>query len=174
MKRFRSKAIMGGVLMLAVLLPLTLSKWSNRGVTPDVADHPAPATPRKPIHVRALWGETPPEGEYRFWADRTPFTMLSTLRFGGSGGYGVGSKCENFVQEEDLAGLVQLLDSIEPAAHAVLLISSHAPQGASTVGHEAAYLLEGYRVGVYPPSLGSYNFTPNYAELKARYGKSVR
>ena len=174
MKRFRPKAIMGGVLMLAVLLPLTLSKWPNRGVMPDVADHPAPATLRRPIHVRHLWKESISDEEYRFWADRTPFQMLSTLRFAESGGYGLGSKCENFVQEEDLAGLVQLLDSIEPAAHAVLLISSYAPQGASTVGHEAAYLLEGYRVGVYPPSLGSYNFTPNYAELKARYGKSGR
>lgn len=174
MKRVETRVSLVAALVVLIISAMTISRWSDRRATPVVAEVLSPPNPRKPIHVRPLWGETPPEGEYRFWADRTPFTMLSTLRFGGSGGYGIGSKCENFVQDEDLAGLVQLLDSIEPAAHAVLLISSYAPRDASTVGHEAAYLLEGYRVGVYPPSLGSYNFTPNYAELKARYRKSVR
>lgn len=174
MKRFRAKATLIAALVVSIMTAITLSKWSRRRAAPVAAEVSTLFYPRKPIHVRPFFGETPAEGEYRFWADRTPFQMLSTLRFRGSGGYGVGSKCENFVQDEDLAGLVQLLDSVEPAAHAVLLISSYAPQGASTVGHEAAYLLEGYRVGVYPPSLGSYSFKPNYAELKALYGKSVR
>jgi hypothetical protein len=174
MKRFGPRTTLFVALVMSIMTAMTLSNWSRRRATPVAAEVSSLPEPRKPIHVRPLSGETVSEGEYRFWADRTPFQMLSTLRFGGSGGYGVGSKCENFVQDEDLAGLIQLLDSIEPAAHAVLLISSCAPQGPSAVGHEAAYLLEGYRVGVYPPSLGSYNFKPNYAELKARYGKSVR
>lgn len=60
-----------------------------------------------------------------------------------------------FVAESDLPGLVALLDSGEPCAVVLQPISAHLPTRPSTVGHEAALLIEAFRQGRYPLSPAS-------------------
>ena len=50
----------------------------------------------------------------------------------------------NYVKESDLPYLVGLLDSKEPCALVDLSMSSIYYPGKSTIGHEAAYLIEGF------------------------------
>jgi hypothetical protein len=51
------------------------------------------------------------------------------------------------VQEQDLPKLIQLLDSQEKCAATMKLGSSFYPEGGSTVGHEAAVLIDSFRLG---------------------------
>jgi len=60
-----------------------------------------------------------------------------------------------YVKESNIPHLVALLDSKEPCAHVVLAISSMLPPSRSTVGHEAAYLIEGFWKRYYPTQLVS-------------------
>lgn len=60
-----------------------------------------------------------------------------------------------WIKDADLAALVGMLDSTEPCAGVINMFSSVIDTSTSTVGNEAAYLLEGYIVGRYPPRLVS-------------------
>ena len=72
-----------------------------------------------------------------------------------------------WVEESDLPGLVALLESTEPCANVRSMISSVIIRERSTVGNEAAYLIEGFRKDRYPPGLVS-NYPPqDIAETKA-------
>jgi hypothetical protein len=65
----------------------------------------------------------------------------------------------DWVKDEHVKKLVQLLDSKEPAIPVYESYNTDCKQYTSTVGIEALFLLEGYRQGVYPPdrcSLGPY------------------
>ena len=61
---------------------------------------------------------------------------------------------EGWIQERHLGLLVLLLDSDEPCASVGSMRSSRLPtkedSRTSTVGHEAAYLIESYRHGLFP------------------------
>ena len=48
--------------------------------------------------------------------------------------------------------IVDLLDSTEPCASVSMSISSLHLESGSTVGQEAAFLIEGFRTGYYPPN----------------------
>jgi len=65
----------------------------------------------------------------------------------------------HWVQEKDLPKLILLLDSPVPCASVALSKSSFWP-GMSTVGEQAAFLIEGFRAGVYPPDLHSGRMAP--------------
>jgi len=71
----------------------------------------------------------------------------------------VAEPVEHWVQEKDLPKLILLLDSPVPCASVALSRSSFWP-GVSTVGDQAAYLIEGFRAGIYPPSLHSGKMAP--------------
>ncbi|MBU8869790.1 MAG: hypothetical protein KOO60_02835 [Gemmatimonadales bacterium] len=60
-----------------------------------------------------------------------------------------------WVKESDLPALMGLLDSTEPCANVQNPISSFIDSTQSTVGNEAAYLIEGFRNDRYPPRLNS-------------------
>jgi hypothetical protein len=62
---------------------------------------------------------------------------------------------KGWIREEDIPGLLALMESEEPCGGVAMSISSHSAPGPSTVGNEAAYLVMGYRKGEYPPSLES-------------------
>jgi len=61
---------------------------------------------------------------------------------------------ENWVQEKDLPKLMLLLDSPVPCSPVALSRSSFLP-GVSSLGDQAAFLIQGFRAGVYPPALHS-------------------
>ncbi len=56
-----------------------------------------------------------------------------------------------WVTAEDLRALIPLLDSTEPCAAVALEASSRFDASGSTVGHEAAFMILGFRDGKYPP-----------------------
>lgn len=83
---------------------------------------------------------------------------------------------EGWITMTDAAGLMQKIDSDEPAAPVVSPLSSYWPVNqSSTAGNEAAFLLEGYRTGRYPPGLCSLHyFRPDTTALRDwwnRYGQ---
>lgn len=65
---------------------------------------------------------------------------------------------KNWVTEEDVPELLALLDSKEPCAGVMYEASGSVP-GRSTVGDQAAFLVEGFRTRLYPPSLYSKPLT---------------
>lgn len=60
-----------------------------------------------------------------------------------------------WLTKEHLSRLQVLLDSREPCANVHSIYSSFRDCRISTVGHEAAFLMEGFRKGSYPPEMNS-------------------
>jgi hypothetical protein len=74
---------------------------------------------------------------------------------------------ENWVQEKDLQKLILMLDSPVPCAPVVHAKSSFWP-GVSTIGDQAAFLIQGFRAGIYPPALHSDKMEPGVkADIRA-------
>jgi hypothetical protein len=74
--------------------------------------------------------------------------------------------CSNWPRKEHIPALIELLDSNEPCANVNAAISSIYDCKPSTIGKEAAYLIEGYREGRYPPGLNSGRANIDKEELK--------
>ena len=72
--------------------------------------------------------------------------------------YIVAEQSKNWVREQDIPGLLLLLDSNQPCAGVMHEPSGSVP-GRSTVGDQAAYLIEGFKSRLYPPSLYSKPYT---------------
>ncbi|MCB1634964.1 MAG: hypothetical protein KDI51_10275 [Xanthomonadales bacterium] len=71
-----------------------------------------------------------------------------------SGIYTIEAPLRGWVQRDDVAELINLIDSTQPCSGVVLAVSSRL-RVHSTLGDEAAFLVEGYRQGRYPPGLTS-------------------
>ncbi len=71
-----------------------------------------------------------------------------------------------WIAPEELPILVRYLNSGELCASVMSSVSSYLPCQPSTVGREAAYLLEGFRVNRYPPKLNSSRFNYSTKGLK--------
>jgi len=99
------------------------------------------------------------------WDNRGALEFLDFIR-GKSGWYTVWGDHENWVKEEDLPELMMLLDSTEQCANVNRSVSSWIDFEPSTVGNEAAYLIEGFRKGRYPPGLNSTRPRPNKDEIR--------
>lgn len=85
----------------------------------------------------------------------TPVEFLEHLRSLGPGQFvTIAEPLTNWVRRENLEELVARLDSREPCAAVVQSYSSYLPRE-STVGDEAAFLIEGFRRHRYPPELHS-------------------
>ena len=83
-----------------------------------------------------------------------PLDLLEFLQL--RPGYWVaGSFPQNWVQEIDLSALMEEIDSVTPCANVMHMASSYIDTATSTVGNEAAYLVESFRSGKYPPRLNS-------------------
>lgn len=67
-----------------------------------------------------------------------------------------------WIKEVDVHILIELIDSKEPAAYTISALSSYIPLGHSTVGKEAAFIIQGFISGEYPPTLGSSGANPSY------------
>ncbi len=99
----------------------------------------------------------------------SPATLIETLKKTPGNAYVIGMGRLNYVKDSDLPYLASVLDSTEPCAHVVLSISSILPYTRSTVGHEAAYLIEGFWKRFYPTSLGSFQYKPDIQGMKLWY-----
>ena len=92
------------------------------------------------------------------WNEKGPFEFIAHLirqDHSGVKKIQIDDAPEGWLQKEHMELLVLLLDSNEPCASVGSMRSSFVDrdgkdQKSSTVGHEAAYLIESYRHGLYP------------------------
>jgi hypothetical protein len=83
----------------------------------------------------------------------TPLELLQLLKRGQPDQvFTVQAAVNGWVKEEHVPALIKLLDSSEACMPVVLAKSSTLP-GRSTIGQEAAFMVEGFRTGYYPPAL---------------------
>jgi len=100
------------------------------------------------------------------WQDVRPLEYLSYLRTHPANVFTVFGCKEGWVKEEDVPLLMEHLDSKEPCPNQVSANSSFLNTKRSTVGNEAAWLIQAFRVGRFPPGLNSTNNGPDPAELR--------
>ena len=98
----------------------------------------------------------------------SPSKLIETLKTSGDRYTIIGPRVD-YVKESDLPYLIGLLDSKEPCAFVHLSISSIYYPGKSTVGHEAAYLIEGFWKRYYPTGLTSQQYKPDIEATKRWY-----
>jgi hypothetical protein len=87
------------------------------------------------------------------WQQAGPLEFLDHLRSVRS--YVVDGVHRGWVRSSDLPQLISLLDSQDPCGSVAMRISSYHESQLSTVGQEAAFLIDGFRSGRYPPRLNS-------------------
>ena len=66
---------------------------------------------------------------------------------------------DNWIKEEHIPKLMELVDSKESCLHVVSTYSSTLPFKLSTVGNEAIFLIQGFRKNRYPPRPTSMNIS---------------
>lgn len=118
-------------------------------------------TPRVHSLQNATEAQAREFGDTFRWRAEGPLDFLALLKSRAKSGaryYTVYGTHVGWLQESDLPGLISLVDSREPCSHVVMAMSSYAPTTRSFVGQEALFLIEGYRQGRYPPTLGSRGF----------------
>ena len=98
----------------------------------------------------------------------SPMTLIEILKRAGDR-YTIGDFRVDYVKESDIPHLVSLLDSQEPCGFVDMSISSIRFPGKSTVGHEAAYLIEGFWRRYYPTDLTSQTYKPDIESMKRWY-----
>jgi hypothetical protein len=89
------------------------------------------------------------------YASQGPLELLDLLKTLGSSYWEAPILPFGWVKESDLPALIELLDSVEPCANVQNMLSSFIDAKRSTIGNEAAYLIEGFRKDQYPPRLNS-------------------
>ena len=100
---------------------------------------------------------------------KSPAKLIELLKTSGDRHTIIGPRLD-YVKKSDLPYLVGLLDSQEPCALVDLSSSSIYYPGKSTVGHEAAYLIEGFWKRYYPTGLTSQQYKPDLEAIKHWYG----
>jgi hypothetical protein len=98
----------------------------------------------------------------------SPSKLIEILKGPGER-YTIGDVRVDYVKELDLPYLVSLLDSKEPCRFVDTAVSSIYSPGKSTVGHEAAYLIEGFWKRYYPTDLTSQQYKPDIEGTKRWY-----
>jgi hypothetical protein len=101
------------------------------------------------------------------WTKDTPVAFLRHLR--GKETYTVARPHRDWVKPEHLADLFALLGSADRCASVHGTWSSVLIPGTSTIGNEAAFIIEGFQKGVYPPWPHSLQFPydePRKTELR--------
>lgn len=97
--------------------------------------------------------------EFNF-LENNAISLLNTLRQESKGKTSlfIDTPVRGWVKESDIPALIALLDSDEPCMSVVQARSSYLP-GLSTVGDEAALLINGFRNGFYPSELNSRKYS---------------
>lgn len=107
------------------------------------------------------------------WQARGPLEfveMLQRERFA----YTVVGYHHNWVLEQDIPGLVALLERTNSCAPVVAVTSSQIPREPSTVAREAAFMIHGFRTGYYPPEISSEWWCCEEEDLKIWYRQWVK
>ncbi|MGC4073919.1 MAG: hypothetical protein QM760_15705 [Nibricoccus sp.] len=107
--------------------------------------------------------------QHAFWTDTTALQLLEKLERHTDTFITLDSICYNFVRDEDVPILMAKIDSQTPSAAIVSIVASTLPTGKSTVGDQAAYLIECYRNRLCPLGLTSADAKADKAELKRWY-----
>jgi len=76
---------------------------------------------------------------------------------------------DTWVTKEHIPQLMELLDSDEPCANVHSVYSSFHDCRKSTIGNEAAFLVEGFRTGRYPPEMNSGRYQLNGEKIRRVY-----
>lgn len=129
------------------------------------------------LEQRADTGEMYYSASDCYWGNHTPIEFLDELKKNPDKEVTIMQAPDDWIKKEHVEELIKNVDSTEPAAPLVSVISSYYPfNQSSTVGNEALFLIEGYRAGTYPPALCSvYYFKPDAGEVKTwweRAGKN--
>lgn len=104
------------------------------------------------------------------WYDSSPMELIAYLKTGH--GLTIREERSDWVREEHIPALMQIMDSQERCEAVMLSISSHIPLS-STVGQEARFIITGYFRGKYPPGLTSDRNVMSAEEIR-QAGKSWR
>lgn len=106
-------------------------------------------------------------GPHQEWKSGGALDLLETLRGHPRHVYLMNhEEQQGFVRESELEALMERLASSEPCAVVLQVISAHLPRQRSTVGHEAALLIEGFRIGHYPRHAASNLHSVDVEELR--------
>jgi hypothetical protein len=94
-----------------------------------------------------------------FYKD-TPLAFLEWLKTYENGvhTFTISGQAKGWISEDDIPALLEKLDSTEPCAGVMSSASSSIP-GRSTVGDQAAFMIDGFRTRLYPPKLASKKYT---------------
>jgi len=110
--------------------------------------------------------------EYFNWEEQGPLDYLRLLQkngheIGEGDSFTIWAPRCGWVKAEDIPELIKLLDSAKPCAGVAMSISSILHS--STVGREAAYLIEGYRRKCYPVARSSWQWDYDVEEIRTWY-----
>ena len=103
------------------------------------------------------------------WEKSGSMDLLGVLKDKGDEScptYVIHGVSDAWVKESDVSSLISLLASDEPCANVCRAISSFMDCNTSTVGREAAFIIEGFRRGEYPPDLNSGRAHLNKDDIK--------
>jgi len=125
------------------------------------------------VSINYLLSQQPSENQTEFkqtnWSKIDPLNFLNLLKKHPEKPYTiVNYPPQDWIKEKHVSKLILMINSKEPASPVVAVISSYYPfNQTSTVGNEAMFLIEGFKIGRYPPSLCSlYYFKGNPEEYR--------
>jgi hypothetical protein len=118
--------------------------------------------------VQAGYGDPGKYGDDFKWQSKGPIEFLEHLKL-LEFPYDVHGFHYGWIRAADIPELVSRLDSKVECAPVMSTLSSHIPTVPSSEGHEAAFLIEGFRKGRYPPDLASTHFSWCESELRNWY-----
>ncbi len=98
-----------------------------------------------------------------------PIGFLDSLRHCPSPLITVNPSLKGWIKESDIPKLIRLLDCQDSCANVNRVESSFRIMHRSTIGHEAAYLIFGFRSGNYPPRLNSTQYHWTKPEIISRW-----
>ena len=99
------------------------------------------------------------------WNNSSPLDFIYFLRNYEKNSYIVIGVYKDWIKIKHIPQLIQLLNSEEECANVASAYSSYMDTNKSTVGNEAAYLINAFRIGQYPPGLNSTRPKPDKEEI---------
>jgi hypothetical protein len=116
------------------------------------------------VHDVECKGGLEAEDQFFDWHHSGPQQFLEALQREPEGQTLVYCFHAGWLRSSDIDGLIALLDSTIPCSSVASGLSSRIARG-STVGHEAAFLIEGFRRNSYPPTLNSRTWKADRDEI---------
>jgi hypothetical protein len=112
----------------------------------------------------------------RYFKTKTPLDLLNDMKENPKGvlSMSIMAVPEGWIKAEHVDELIKLVNSVEPCASVVSPLSSFLPQGGSTIGVEAMFLIEGFKTGHYPPGLHSGQVSGKDPESYKQWWKEIK